>query len=120
MRVLAAGVVAAFSLFTLPAQAACENPTMVAVPDGGNATMEELLAVQEQVKTYMGAMETYLACLNEELEAGGDDAPAEFKSLMVTRHNSAVTEMETIAAAFNQQVQAFKAANPGDQPAESE
>jgi hypothetical protein len=31
---------------------------------------------------------------------------------MVTRHNTAVTEMETVAAAFNDQVKAYRAANP--------
>ena len=97
------------------AAAACENPTMVAIPDGQTATMGQLLDAQGQVKTYMAAMEEYLACLSQELEAAGDDAPAEFKSLMVTRHNTAVSEMETVAADFNTQVQAYKAANP--QPA---
>jgi hypothetical protein len=88
---------------------------MVSVPDGATSTMEELLAAQANVKTYMAEMEVYLACLNEELETAGEDAPAEFKSLMVNRHNSGVTEMETVAAAFNEQVQAYRAANPAAQ-----
>lgn len=91
---------------------ACDNPTMVTLPDGQTATMEQLLDAQGKVKAYMAAMEEYLACLNDELEAAGEDAPAEFKSSMVTRHNTAVTEMETVAAAFNTQVQAYRAANP--------
>jgi hypothetical protein len=77
--------------------------------------MAELLTAQANVKTYMAEMEVYLACLNEELETAGEDAPAEFKSLMVNRHNSGVTEMETVAAAFNEQVQAYRAANPAAQ-----
>jgi hypothetical protein len=96
--------------------AACEQPSMVAVPDGATTTMDELLAAQTSVKNYMAQMEIYLACLNEELETAGDDAPAEFKSLMVNRHNSAVTEMETVAAAFNEQVQAYRAAHPDAAP----
>jgi hypothetical protein len=32
--------------------------------------------------------------------------------MMATRHNTAVSEMESVAAAFNDQVKAFKAANP--------
>jgi hypothetical protein len=91
---------------------ACENPTMVTIPDGETASMEELLDAQGKVKSYMAAMEEYLACLTEELEAAGDDAPAEFKSLMVTRHNTAVSEMEAVAQAFNAQVQAYRAAHP--------
>jgi hypothetical protein len=31
---------------------------------------------------------------------------------MVNRHNSGVTEMETVAAAFNEQIKAYRAANP--------
>jgi hypothetical protein len=96
----------------LTAASACENPPMVAMPDGATATMDQLLEAQGKVKTYMAAMEEYLACLNTELEAEGNDAPAEFKALMVTRHNTAVSEMESIAVAFNTEVQAYKAANP--------
>ncbi|MBN1237645.1 MAG: hypothetical protein JXB36_04040 [Gammaproteobacteria bacterium] len=91
---------------------ACETPSMVAVPDGSEATMDEMVTAQQQVKDYVAAMEEYLACINEELEAAGEDAPDEYKSLMITRHNSAVGEMESVAAAFNEQVQAYKAANP--------
>jgi hypothetical protein len=114
MKAFATCAVTIASCFTVSAFAACENPTMVTVPDGATSTMEELLAAQANVKTYMAEMEVYLACLNEELETAGDDAPAEFKSLMVNRHNSAVTEMETVAAAFNEQVQAYRAAHPAE------
>jgi hypothetical protein len=114
MKAFTIGAFAAAILGTTSAFATCENPTMISVPDGTTSTMDELLAAQANVKTYMAAMEKYLACLNDELEAGGEDAPAEFKSLMVTRHNSAVTEMEAVAAQFNEQVQAYKAANPDE------
>ena len=91
---------------------ACEYPPLVAVPSGGDATMEELLATQTQIKEYMTAMEEYLVCVNEETEAAGDNAPEEYGQIMASRHNSAVLEMETVAELFNQQVQAFRAANP--------
>jgi hypothetical protein len=91
---------------------ACENPSMVPMPDGQTSTREQMLDAQTKVKGYMAAMEEYRACLNDELEAAGEDAPAEFKSLMITRHNAAVTEMESVASAFNDQLRAFRAANP--------
>lgn len=100
------------SSFSLSAFAGCDNPTMVEVPDGSTVSMEMLLEAQAGIKTYMAEMEVYLACLNEDIDAAGEDAADEFKSLMVTRHNSAVSEMETIAALFNEQVQAYRAANP--------
>ena len=91
---------------------ACENPTVVTVPDGKTATKEQLLTAQGQVKSYMAAMQDYLACVDNEAEAKGADAPAEYKSMMAARHNDAVTEMESVATAFNEQVKAYKAANP--------
>jgi len=87
---------------------------MVAVPDGATASLDEMVAAQGSVRDYMAAMEEYLACLNEEMEAGGEEAPAEFQALMVTRHNNAVSEMETIAAAFNDQLKAYREANPSE------
>jgi hypothetical protein len=115
MRDWASCLLLTASFFSISAFAACENPTMVQVPDGATATMDQLLEVQGSVKAYMAAMEEYLACINDEIDAAGDDAPAEFKSLMVTRHNTAVTEMETVAASFNEQVQAYRAANPASE-----
>ena len=91
---------------------ACEYPPLVAVPSGEDATMEELLATQAQIREYMTAMEEYLVCVNEETEAAGDNAPEVYGQIMAERHNSAVLEMETVAESFNSQVQAFQAANP--------
>jgi len=91
---------------------ACDYPTLVAIPDGETASMEELITAQASVKDYMGGMEAYLTCVNEELEAAGDDAPGEFKAIMVNRHNTAVTEMEAVAASFNEQVSAYREAHP--------
>jgi hypothetical protein len=91
---------------------ACETPAMIPLPDGKTSTEQQLLAAQKEVKAYMAAMNEYLACVDGEAEAKGEDAPEQFKAMMVTRHNTAVTEMETVAAAFNDQVKAFKAANP--------
>jgi hypothetical protein len=104
--------VAAVAGCWVTAGTACESPAVVAIPDGKSATMEQLLAAQGQVKSYMAAMQGYLACIDMEADAKGADAPAEYKAMMVDRHNSAVAEMEQIAAAFNEQVKAYKAANP--------
>jgi len=92
--------------------AACENPAAVTVPDGQTSTMEQMLAGQAQVKAYQAAMTEFLACLDGEAAAQGETAPEDFKSLMVARHNAAVAEMEGVAAAFNDQIKAFRAAHP--------
>lgn len=116
MRKSAAFLTLAAGFIGVNAFAACENPSMIqSMPDGSTASMDDMIAAQTAVKNYMAEMEAYLACLNEDIEASGDDAAAEFRSLMVTRYNTAVTELETIAAAFNEQLQAYRAANPSDE-----
>lgn len=112
MKISTSCLVAVIASGYAMASAACENPTAVAIPDGKSSTLEQLLAAQAQVKTYQAAMTEFLACIDAELAAEGEDAPEEFKSLMVSRHNAAVAEMEGVAAAFNDQIKAFRAANP--------
>jgi hypothetical protein len=96
----------------LAARAACEPPSAISIPDGATATFEVMSAAQSDVRTYMAAMESYFACINEELEVVSDDAPAEFKSALADRHSSAVVELETLAAAFSRELQAFLRAHP--------
>lgn len=105
LLVIVAGGAAATSL-------ACEYPALITVPDGQTSTMEELIIAQAAVREYMAGMEAYLACVNEEMNVAGDDAPVEYKSIMFSRHNAAVAEMEAIASSFNEQVQTYKEANP--------
>lgn len=112
MRFLTSSCVAALATCAAFSASACETPAMIPMPDGKSATMEQLLAAQGLVKTYMAAMTDFLACVDNEAAAKGEDAPDQFKAMMVTRHNTAVTEMEAVAAAFNDQVKAYKAANP--------
>jgi hypothetical protein len=94
------------------AAAACEAPAPVALPDGAASTRDQMLAAQQQVRAYQAAMNEFVACIDSELQGEGEQAPEEFKSLMVSRHNAAVTEMEGVAAAFNDQLRAFRTANP--------
>ena len=112
MRLLTSGLVVTAAIGCGFAASACENPAAIAIPDGKGSTMEQMLAAQAQVKAYQAAMNEFLACIDSELEAQGEQAPEEFKSLMVARHNAAVAEMEGVAAAFNDQIKAYRAANP--------
>lgn len=112
MRLLTACLATAIASGCGFAATACENPAAVSIPDGKSSTMDQMLAAQAQVKAYQAAMTEFLACIDSELEAEGEAAPEEFKSLMVSRHNAAVAEMEGVAAAFNDQIKAYRAANP--------
>ena len=112
MRLLTSALVAVVAAGLGFGAVACENPAAVVIPDGKSSTIDQMLAAQGQVKAYQAAMTAFLACIDAELEAEGTEAPDEFKSLMVSRHNAAVSEMEGVAAAFNDQIKAYRAANP--------
>ena len=105
LLVIVAGSAAATSL-------ACDYPALITVPDGESSTMSEMVTAQNAVRAYIDAMDVYLICVNAELSAAGDNAPADYKAIMFSRHNAAVAEMEAIASSFNEQVQAYKAENP--------
>ncbi|MEL7296029.1 MAG: hypothetical protein AAGJ86_00130 [Pseudomonadota bacterium] len=101
-------------LLSAGAQAACEYPSKVPVPNGSEASQEEMVAGQKAVKSYMNSMNTYLDCIEAEAKsaASADEAPEiteQRNTLMTKRYNAAVTEMETLAAEFNVQVRAYKA-----------
>jgi hypothetical protein len=95
-----------------PAAAACDYPADVSVPDGTKATEAEMNAAAAVVKKYIADMDAYMACLDAEQAAlPVEQQTPEAKALHVKRHNAAVDAEDAIAARFNDQVKAFKAAN---------
>lgn len=105
------------AVLTLFAQSvmACDYPSRVKIPNGLTATKEEMISGQGAVKEYVAAMEIYLDCLLEEekvARAQMDDLSAEAEQqredMLNKKYNAAVDEMETVAANFNEQVQAYK------------
>ena len=100
-------------LLAAQAQAACEYPERAEVPDGNTATEEQMIAGQKEIKRFMGEMDVYLACIEKEnadavVEGEDEEIKAQRDAIAVKRHNAAVDEMERLAAAFNEQVRAFK------------
>ena len=94
------------------ARAACEYPPDVQLPNGATASKDDMTAARTAVETYMKAMEAYRDCLDAETAGLAEEArTAEQKTLHAKRHNAAVDAMESVAARFNEQVRAFKAAN---------
>ena len=95
-----------------PAAAACEYPADVALPDGAKATEAEMNAAAAVVKQYIADMDAYMACLDkEQADLPVEEQTPEAKAMHVKRHNAAVDAEEAIAARFNDQVRAYKAAN---------
>jgi rhamnose utilization protein RhaD (predicted bifunctional aldolase and dehydrogenase) len=103
-------------VFVGPLALACDYPERVSIPNGNTATKDEMVAGQRGVKQYMADMEAYLACIEEEdeIDRAGIEEPdpiveAQRDEMLVKKHNAAVEEMEKIAAAFNEEVRAYKA-----------
>ncbi len=95
------------------AVAQCSYPEKSSVPNGLTATEAEMIEGQRAVKKFMADMDEYLACLESESESAKmteEDAEAalQHEAIAAKKHNAAVDDMERLAAAFNEQVRAFK------------
>ncbi|MFK7885342.1 MAG: hypothetical protein AB8G16_00625 [Gammaproteobacteria bacterium] len=92
------------------ANAACSYPSAPEdLPTGDSESKEQMIAAQKQVKSYVAAMEEYLACLDSELGAQGEEVSDEQKLMRDKRYNAAVDVMDATAAQFNQAVRNYKA-----------
>lgn len=85
----------------------CAAPATPALPDAATATEAEMLAAQRQVRAFVTAGETYLACLAKVID--DEERVADERNAAVSEHNRMVAAMEQIAAGFNERIRAFKA-----------
>lgn len=92
---------------------ACNYPGEkdVSVPNGGEATKEEMISAQGEVKSYVSNIEQYLACLDKDLAAVGEAVTKEQRAIYELRYNAAVDSMELVADQFNVALRAYKEAN---------
>lgn len=112
-------IACAFALLVIASPAlSCDYPSRVDIPNGSSASKDEMIAGQRDVKNFVAQMETYLECLVDEEKAARsqiDDLSAEDEQMreemLNKKYNAAVDEMETVAARFNEEVQAYKARN---------
>ena len=85
-------------------------------PQGDSATRDEMVAGKKAVQTYIGNMESYLACIEaEEAQAMialgdvDDETRKQRTDLFNKKYNAAVEEMNLVAEEFNIQLRAFNA-----------
>lgn len=114
MNILKISAIAAGLMAGQNALAACNYPQKIDLPNGAQATQEEMIAGQKAVKQYMADMNEFLDCLEAETKGEAVDGEAvevtaEREQILSKRHNAAVDEMETVAASFNEAVRAYKA-----------
>ena len=106
-------IISIATLIASPLFAECPYPDEVGMPDGATATNDQMVDGQKAVKAYMAEMDAYLKCMDKEDAALDEEQlTPELQSLRVEKYNAAVDVMEATAAAFNEQVREYKAANP--------
>lgn len=121
MKILTCAVLVA-AMGTAYAHAECEAPDEPNIPDGANASMQEMLDGQESVESFQSANMGYMKCLEAEFaDAEKKAKKAKDKteaakamatySAAVDAYNTAVSKEESVAGEFNTQIREYKAAN---------
>ena len=103
------------------AEAACVYPQAPQkLPNGGNATKEEMLAAQGEVKEYSKTVQdVYLPCLEQEkteslaaldsMDPEYTQKKASVESVHAKKHNAALDELQAIAGRWGEELKAFSA-----------
>jgi peptidyl-prolyl cis-trans isomerase A (cyclophilin A) len=85
----------------------CDAPETPTAPDGATVTLEAMLAGQSATRDFVSAGDTYLKCLAKIID--NDERSVSDRNAAISEHNRMVSAMEQVAAAFNEQIRAFKA-----------
>jgi len=90
---------------TLPAHAdECVLPPPPSkIPDGDTANEQEMLSAMNTLKEYNGDVNVYLQCLD--FQAKQNHISSAVRDI---KHDAAVTQLQSIADKFNEQVRLFK------------
>ncbi|MFK7731537.1 MAG: hypothetical protein AB8B48_07925 [Pseudomonadales bacterium] len=98
--------------------AECDRPERPAVPNGSEATMDDMVAGQTAVKAYVADGDAYIKCLEAEensamsdVDSSDENAVAAAEAANAERiktHNEVVDEMTTVAGEWKESMTAFK------------
>lgn len=89
----------------------CREPDMMLIPDGNNASSQEMLDSQAIVESYIIITKDYLTCLLGVEKEIGDALTYEQRKDSITRYNLAVARVEGLVESFNQQLRTYKRVN---------
>lgn len=119
---VAKSLLAVLALGSSLAMAECVQPESPTLPDGASATMDDMIAGQQAVKTFQTANLDYMACLEAQFTEAkkaienGKAASAEAVKAAyeqdVEAYNQAVSAEEELAGQFNTEIREYRAANP--------
>ena len=87
----------------------CVTPVAPEIPDGGNASIEQMVTGQARVKTYVAQGQIYIECVDR--VADDKTRAIEERNAAVAEHNRMVGDLQRLADDFNTQIRAFKARN---------
>jgi hypothetical protein len=90
----------------------CEFPQAPAVPNGGTASEAEMASAGGAVRAYIDATNGGLECLSAAQAGHGTALTADQQQQYDGIWDAAVDAMEALAASYNEQVRAYRAANP--------
>lgn len=117
------------ALFALAALAAAPSsfaactypPPLDKLPDGANASRDEMKAANVKVKQYVTDLNTYITCIDQEPPLAQDETKlndAQKKeqyareSVRVQKHNAAVADQEAMRDKWHDVLEAYKAKHP--------
>jgi len=93
---------------------ACDYPVRPHIPDGANATKDELLAAKAGVTEFLSGVDEYLRCVEAEEQAAIDamddpdsEALQKRDEALNKKFDAANEEKALVGEQFNQQVRAF-------------
>lgn len=94
------------SEITLPAT--CDEPGLLALPEGNKASSEEMLKAQGDVNDYVERTKLFLKCLLANEKHIGDALTYEQKKASITKYNLAVARMQRLVEQYNRQLSVYQ------------
>lgn len=79
------------------------------MPQGATASAEEMKAGHDALQTYVKILETYEACLQDQIKSAPPDTKPEEKQKWQALADSAIDAAHEIADVYSIQLRAFKA-----------
>ena len=93
---------------------ACDYPQRPFIPDGANASKDQLLEAKNGVQSFIGAVDDYLTCIENEakaeIEALDNPTQEEMQSVednLNRQFDAANEEKALVGEQFNQQIRAY-------------
>ena len=88
--------------------AKCPPPSQPTIPNGTQASEEEMIAAQRTMKAYLAEGDTYVECIKAVEQTWPQPTTEEQKAVIVLFHNKMIDDMQSVADMFNSSVRAFK------------